>query len=431
MAERLQADRKVQGHLQLRVGAQVMCVANLNEHLVNGSRGVVVGFVPAQDELDRLQQLLLHLREQLRLQLEHPGAAAAGDAAAGLAAAGPTAAAAAPAEGMDVAIAAGPGSGCSAEVAPSGPSHDLLPQVKQELQQGPQIKQEQGPMKQELPEIKQEQQGPGQQQVREPQAAAAGADASARAHSGHGTGPGGTPRGAHLSREAGAVVIVGAAAGADSRATWVNEAEQLSPSVSPPLKRPRVGGPAAAAGASWAASPLVPAWGLAALPAAAGAAAAAGESPARLAAAQPAAATSAAAAKPRPPSLGRLSLGERSTTLPSHHSPQQRQQQPQRPGAHGSSGCRHSGFVRASQLSLGPDGQPVVEGAGPGPGPWSARSPGAVVAPVVVPAWDGRSESWDLSAYPLTEQIWWVWPAGAPLTSLPACPRPFSSRLPA
>jgi hypothetical protein len=47
-AQVLQADRKVKDVLSLKVGAQVMCVANLGCGLVNGSRGVVVGLLDAR-----------------------------------------------------------------------------------------------------------------------------------------------------------------------------------------------------------------------------------------------------------------------------------------------------------------------------------------------------------------------------------------------
>jgi hypothetical protein len=43
----LRKDRKVTDLLHLKIGAQVMCTANLGCSLVNGSRGVVVGFVDA------------------------------------------------------------------------------------------------------------------------------------------------------------------------------------------------------------------------------------------------------------------------------------------------------------------------------------------------------------------------------------------------
>jgi hypothetical protein len=43
----LRKDRKVKDLLNLKIGAQVMCTANLGCSLVNGSRGVVVGFIDA------------------------------------------------------------------------------------------------------------------------------------------------------------------------------------------------------------------------------------------------------------------------------------------------------------------------------------------------------------------------------------------------
>ena len=43
----LRKDRKVKDLLHLKIGAQVMCTANLGCSLVNGSRGVVVGFLDA------------------------------------------------------------------------------------------------------------------------------------------------------------------------------------------------------------------------------------------------------------------------------------------------------------------------------------------------------------------------------------------------
>ncbi|PRW33669.1 H(+) hexose cotransporter 2 [Chlorella sorokiniana] len=101
MPDVLKEDRKVRDLILLKEGAQVMCTANImSGTLVNGSRGVVVGFVDAREQLQRLQRKLAELQKQIQdaadgraATASAAAAAAAADAVADAAAAGAPAAA--------------------------------------------------------------------------------------------------------------------------------------------------------------------------------------------------------------------------------------------------------------------------------------------------------------------------------------------------